>query len=48
MKNHDKPKLPIAPHVVPIKPTKPPVRLIRNEKVLNRKELDDWDNRHKK
>ena len=45
MKDDDKnkPKLQI-----PIKPTKPPVRRVLNEKVMNRKELDDWDNRHKK
>jgi hypothetical protein len=31
----------------PIRPEGPPVRRIINEKVINRKELDAWDNRKK-
>lgn len=32
----------------PTRPTEPPVRRIVNEKVINKKEIDEWDGKSKK
>lgn len=32
----------------PIKPTPPPIRRVVNEKVINKKEIEDWSRNHQK
>lgn len=32
----------------PVPPVGPPVRRIVNEKVINKKEIEEWDNRSRK
>lgn len=33
--------------IPPVKPKGPPVRRVVNEKVINKKEIEEWDNRKK-